>query len=856
MKLVPFFSVLINKGLINKHSNLGVILRAGITLCLLCLPARAQYDGGNGEPNTPFLISNASHMQAIGAHPEHWDKYFKLTADINLSGFTGNSFNIIGDYDTHFTGNFDGNNHAVTHFTYNTTETKCIGLFGCVKGALIKKLTLSNPNVSAPSAEKVGVLAGYAITSKIKDCSVSAGSVIGDSMVGGLIGYNNFSLVADCQTSCMVTGIEDFIGGLVGRNSGYIVRCHAEGKVTGDSNLGGLTGINNLSVVDSYAAGDVEGYIFIGGLVGLNNFVSRISSCYATGNVKHLPTVISIHGAGGLVGSNRALIYNCYATGKVTGDILFGGLVGINEFWIENCYSNGIVTYPGGGLVGKDASTSRVVHSFWDTQTSGRSISAGGTGLNTTQMQTLSTFINAGWDFFDETDNGKNDIWGFLPAGGYPVLWRQMPAQPPCPFAVGAGTQEDPYIINSSAEFMLVDDNPRFMDRYFLLACDIDLKGIDFKGIGSLYRSFEGGFDGDNHVIANMSITSDRFSFPSSEVLHIGFFPQIAVGSEVCNLGLVDIYIENAQYGGGLAGMMTNANIRNCYTTGQVKGKDYLGGLIGLTFQGIIEHCHCRVDLEANFYVGGLVGRNSFGLLKVKNCYADGTVQGASSLGGLIGYMNFGEIHESFALGNVVGTYSTVGGLIGNVEYSLISNCYARGYVTADNQAGGLIGTTLNSDINYCYATGLVLAETNKGGLIGKDYNEEINYIASFWNQTINPGLTGIGNITDPPEVMPLSTSQMQTGSNYLQAGWDFVTIWDICERTNYPKLSWQVPLVGDLGCPDGVDILDLAYWTAHWLEVGCDDSNNYCRRSDFNRSGRVDLFDYRLLAANWLKNR
>jgi len=74
------------------------------------LPAQAQYGGGTGEPNDPYLIYTAEQMNAIGAEPNDWDKHFKLMADINLSAYTGTQFNTIGiNYHFGFTGVFDGN---------------------------------------------------------------------------------------------------------------------------------------------------------------------------------------------------------------------------------------------------------------------------------------------------------------------------------------------------------------------------------------------------------------------------------------------------------------------------------------------------------------------------------------------------------------------------------------------------------------------------------------------------------------------------------------------------------------------------------------------------------------------------
>jgi len=76
-----------------------------------------------------------------------------------------------------------------------------------------------------------------------------------------------------------------------------------------------------------------------------------------------------------------------------------------------------------GGLVGIIYSGSSQVlrNSFWDKDASGITNSAAGTGMSTAQMQTESTFISAGWDFWGETENGSEDIWRM---DGYPVMAR------------------------------------------------------------------------------------------------------------------------------------------------------------------------------------------------------------------------------------------------------------------------------------------------------------------------------------------------------------------------------------------------------------------------------------------------
>jgi len=76
-----------------------------------------------------------------------------------------------------------------------------------------------------------------------------------------------------------------------------------------------------------------------------------------------------------------------------------------------------------GGLVGYSLEAS-VASSFWNTETSGQGTSAAGTGLTTAQMQDINTYLDAGWDFVNETANGTQDIWAMSEDinDGYPYL--------------------------------------------------------------------------------------------------------------------------------------------------------------------------------------------------------------------------------------------------------------------------------------------------------------------------------------------------------------------------------------------------------------------------------------------------
>lgn len=86
-----------------------------------------------------------------------------------------------------------------------------------------------------------------------------------------------------------------------------------------------------------------------------------------------------------------------------------------------NSYSTGVVRGTEklvGGLVGS-GTPDRVSSSFEDIRTSGQVESAGGTGLTTTEMMDINTYLDAGWDFVDETKNGAEDIWWILEGQDY-----------------------------------------------------------------------------------------------------------------------------------------------------------------------------------------------------------------------------------------------------------------------------------------------------------------------------------------------------------------------------------------------------------------------------------------------------
>lgn len=213
---------------------------------------------------------------------------------------------------------------------------------------------------------------------------------------------------------------DDYVGGLVGHNRGSITSSYSSGSVNGHFYIGGLVGYNNGSITSGYSTVSVWGRGLVGGLAGIN--WGSITLSYSGGSVRGHEQV------GGLVGDNNGSITSSYSAGSIHGNSWIGGLVGLSGFYgqITSSYSTGMVKGDDlvGGLVGLTHGT--ITSSFWDTETSGMSESDGGTGLSTAEMQAASTFLETGWDFIDETENGTEDIWWIDEGQDYPRLWWEQ----------------------------------------------------------------------------------------------------------------------------------------------------------------------------------------------------------------------------------------------------------------------------------------------------------------------------------------------------------------------------------------------------------------------------------------------
>ena len=439
-----------------------------VIFCAQALGYDWSTNSGDGSEANPYQISTPEQLNSIGNNPILMNKCFRLTADIDMSIYSGSTYDsaykIIGNKDNPFVGIFDGDGYVVSNLTVKETSTGYAGLFGMTsRESEIRNLGIRDVNVtvSGMSSTEAGGLAAHC-KGIIKDCwsigNVSVNINGGHLAVsGGLVGLSE-GTIDNCWSEGSVnatviafdTSSRTVAGELVGvQASGTIKDCCTKGTVTTStvgaekftsfSNAGGVVGrMEDGELINCSSSATVIGtatgstWIYAGGLVG-QQWDGTIQNCCCSGLVSCSCDIVG--SAGGLVGQQYiGSIINSYSSGAANASVghraVAAGLVAWQHDTlarIENCYSTGT-----GNAIGSNVNKGGLIvhfglgvtaNCFWDIETSKLTTSLGGSGAKgktTVQMQTKSTFTSAGWDF--------NNIWYML---DYPILqWELSPLQP------------------------------------------------------------------------------------------------------------------------------------------------------------------------------------------------------------------------------------------------------------------------------------------------------------------------------------------------------------------------------------------------------------------------------------------
>lgn len=275
------------------------------------------------------------------------------------------------------------------------------------------------------------------------------------------------------------------------------------------------------------------------------------------------------------------------------------------------------------------------------------------------------------WIAVPVSARAETDVWNGTIASG---------------FAVGTGTENDPYQINTAAELAYfaksVNDGKWYDGEYIILKNNINLNNQEWTPIGNHSNSFRGNFDGRNHTVTGMQI--------SGELDRVGLFGECTkhnVNSAIKNITVKDSVICGINFVGAIVGYAEEINIENCRSIGNtINGKTDVGGIcgkIGGYSVGKVSQCYNSSKVTGRGRVGGIAGMGGI----AENCLNTGEIMiinkaYQSACGGIFGIFDdtttSATITACVNLGKVSGGES-FGGIVGSTDSEStghISNCY------------------------------------------------------------------------------------------------------------------------------------------------------------------------------------
>jgi uncharacterized protein YjdB len=266
--------------------------------------------------------------------------------------------------------------------------------------------------------------------------------------------------------------------------------------------------------------------------------------------------------------------------------------------------------------------------------------------------------------------------------------------------------------IGSYAEFLYIKTNATTLAGNYTLEADLDFMNNPSWGGGDATK-FTGVFDGANHAISNLVINGTGNTH--------GLFGYLSGAAVVKNLGIASGSISTTGViVGGFAGKMEGtAAIIGCYNKASVSST---GGNMN--------------------QVGGIVGWSIAGTdCKIIACYNTGRIQGASYVGGIVGYATgVLNVTACYNTGNVTGTgtVSLVAGIVPDVSTNnFITACYNTGTIACgagSADEGAPIGANNNNKRVACYA----LTNTNNANVM--------QFSGTAWPATSAHAQWGVGD--------------------------------------------------------------------------------------------------------------
>ena len=470
--------------------------------------------------------------------------------------------------------------------------------------------------------------------------------------------------------------------------------------------------ITNVGLVDSY----IYGANNVGGILGYSNGGVAIVNCYNTS------TIISdghskVSYCGGICGKQEGcFILNCYNTGKVQGDGAYVGAIAgnygerepiFNCYYLEGCAINGDRVIQNG--IGTNTIVSREDVPFETISATAEQFASGYVAYLINQnADGVVYYQTLGEDTLPTLDSSHGVVYASSPCtaiiSNNPEDASEKEHEFENGFCTACGAfeeatwndEDEVYEIANAGQLYwfakLVNTGELKYDDAVLTADIIVNENVldeddelneeeadNFRAwtpIGTYNNPYSASFNGKGHTISGL--------YFNNATNNVGLFGTIN-DAEIDSVGIVDSYIHGNRNVGGICGYQSDSKIASCFNAGTIKvGNNNVGGISG----------YMEEALTINCYNIGNVGYFS---KKV-----DAPIGSGVPIGVPIGIPIGIRVPETNA-----------GGIVGYLESGDVYNCYNAGDVYGNRQYGGIYGSNGNGSLNNCYVLEGTVPEDN-----------------------------------------------------------------------------------------------------------------------------------------------
>lgn len=280
-------------------------------------------------------------------------------------------------------------------------------------------------------------------------------------------------------------------------------------------------------------------------------------------------------------------------------------------------------------------------------------------------------------------------------------------------FSGGTGTDEDPYIINSLADYrefvQRCAEEPAFLAKSYKQVSDIDMENAwIFEPVGSADAPFTGKYDGDGHRISGAMYRTDIGGEPTAMFRYTD-------GAELKGINILGCEMTSkAQYLGGIVAIAKNTTFENCRWN----------GTLHQSVRAPMEGFESVTD-NANIGMTGGIAAFAEGCTFTE-CVFDGQISATGkNIGGIAGYARNTTITKcsATAASEVYTSYHCAGSIVGAMtQNSVVSECSTAGKAASFDHCGGIVGYLQSGKVEKCVVSSSAMIsgrQFNIGGVAG-----------------------------------------------------------------------------------------------------------------------------------------